>query len=357
MARKKIHMDFDPTKDYYKVLGVDPKSTDKQIKETYYKLAKKHHPDVNKGVSSELFKELSAAYDILSDNEKRKKYDEMRNYSAGGFWNSGYDSQSQSSQNTDQSRGQYNQQQNYNDHKRYTNYQNYYDTHGSKSDKDKKWQFTYTDPKTGQRKTINFNKDAFKNFDEFIAKMKTEMKDDDYRNSEAYKQTRDKSRKDPFGHNYYGNNQYQNQQQQKQKEYDENNRKMDFDYGGRSPEFYKKLTFFSIFGTIFCLFWIIGHARRARYYDQQYQYIEPDPFYQAQINQNPYGRNPYASSSYQDPYGAYSYQDPYREPIPRHQPYHPQTSNPIHSPAHQFKPINFKEKDDPYTSTSPPRFR
>lgn len=48
--------DFDPNKDYYKILGVDPKSTDKEIKDAYYKLAKKHHPDLNGGKKISYFR-------------------------------------------------------------------------------------------------------------------------------------------------------------------------------------------------------------------------------------------------------------------------------------------------------------
>ncbi|MBW1642068.1 MAG: J domain-containing protein [Deltaproteobacteria bacterium] len=64
-------------KDYYKVLGVDKSATDVEIKKAYRKLAMKHHPDQAKGdkASEEKFKEISEAYAVLSDKEKRKQYD------------------------------------------------------------------------------------------------------------------------------------------------------------------------------------------------------------------------------------------------------------------------------------------
>ena len=64
-------------KDYYKVLGVDKSASDEEIKKAYRKLAMKHHPDQAKGdkASEEKFKEISEAYAVLSDKEKRKQYD------------------------------------------------------------------------------------------------------------------------------------------------------------------------------------------------------------------------------------------------------------------------------------------
>ena len=64
-------------KDYYKILGLNRSSTDKDIKQAYRKLARKHHPDVNPGDKSAeaRFKEINSAYDVLSDPEKRGKYD------------------------------------------------------------------------------------------------------------------------------------------------------------------------------------------------------------------------------------------------------------------------------------------
>jgi DnaJ-class molecular chaperone len=63
-------------KDYYKILGVDRKADDKTIKSAYRKLARKYHPDVNKG-KDEKFKEISEAYEVLSDPEKRRRYDAL----------------------------------------------------------------------------------------------------------------------------------------------------------------------------------------------------------------------------------------------------------------------------------------
>ena len=64
-------------KDYYKALGVSQTASDEDIRRAYRKLAKQHHPDAHPG-SEERFKEISAAYDVLSDPAKRKEYDEIR---------------------------------------------------------------------------------------------------------------------------------------------------------------------------------------------------------------------------------------------------------------------------------------
>jgi molecular chaperone DnaJ len=76
------------TKDYYQVLGVPASATQDEIKKKYRKLAAKHHPDKNPSdpKAAETFKEISEAYQVLGDAEKRKQYDQMRRLGAfGGF--------------------------------------------------------------------------------------------------------------------------------------------------------------------------------------------------------------------------------------------------------------------------------
>ncbi|HEY5183505.1 MAG TPA: DnaJ domain-containing protein, partial [Actinomycetes bacterium] len=75
-------------KDFYKVLGVPKGAKADEIKKAYRKLARQYHPDANKGdpAAEERFKGISEAYDVLSDEKRRKEYDEGRAlFGNGGF--------------------------------------------------------------------------------------------------------------------------------------------------------------------------------------------------------------------------------------------------------------------------------
>jgi molecular chaperone DnaJ len=76
----------DYQKDYYKALGVPKTATAAEIKKSYRELARKYHPDANKGSAEaeERFKEITEAYNVLSDEKQRKEYDEARSM-FGGF--------------------------------------------------------------------------------------------------------------------------------------------------------------------------------------------------------------------------------------------------------------------------------
>ena len=84
-------------KDYYEVLGVSKTASQDEIKSAFRKLAKKYHPDVSKEENAaEKFKECQEAYAVLSDENKRKQYDQFghaafENNGAGGYDFSGFD--------------------------------------------------------------------------------------------------------------------------------------------------------------------------------------------------------------------------------------------------------------------------
>jgi len=85
-------------KDYYELLGVGRNATDDEIKKAYRKMAKKHHPDANLGDASagDRFKEIGEAYEVLSDANKRRTYDQFGHSAfeqggGGGFHGGGMD--------------------------------------------------------------------------------------------------------------------------------------------------------------------------------------------------------------------------------------------------------------------------
>lgn len=80
------------TDDFYKALGVSEDASENDIKKAYRKLSRKYHPDLNPGdeQAEKKFKEISEAYDVLSDKKQREEYDQIRRYGAAGMGAGGF---------------------------------------------------------------------------------------------------------------------------------------------------------------------------------------------------------------------------------------------------------------------------
>lgn len=78
---------FKMSKNYYDILGVSRNASQKQIKDAYFKLAMKHHPDKNQGVLTQKFRDIKEAYDVLSNDSNRMKYNSSMSLFKYFFYN------------------------------------------------------------------------------------------------------------------------------------------------------------------------------------------------------------------------------------------------------------------------------
>lgn len=175
-------IDFDPKKDYYKILSVSPDAGEKEIKVAYHKMAKKHHPDLNDGKQSNEFKEMTNAYDILSDSNKKKDYDVMRKS----------ESQPNPFYSNPRQKAGFTGNTNYN-----TGSSEYYDEEFEQKirekfrragfNNDKFSKFQYKDPKTGEWKSYASaqGNPFFKDFEDLFKKA-SQQQQNKYRNSNSY---------------------------------------------------------------------------------------------------------------------------------------------------------------------------
>jgi len=74
-------MAFNNTKNYYEILGISIESSTDEIKTAYRKLARKYHPDINKSPDAiQMFKDITEAYEILSNHEERERYNTLKGF-------------------------------------------------------------------------------------------------------------------------------------------------------------------------------------------------------------------------------------------------------------------------------------
>ncbi len=318
-------IDFDPKKDYYKILGVSSDASEKDIKLAYYKMAKIHHPDLNGGKQSNEFKEMTNAYDILSDQKKKIDYDTMRKGVMGGgpFGFGGenfYNNSNPYKQNTNGYNNFYKNNNTYNNND--FNNQEFEERIRQKFRRAGFSNATYTkykDPKTGEWKSYSNTQGNpfFKDFEDLFKKASQQQqyrnqythenpnnnyenreqepfrnfwernKDYDYRTKQKYNQFYSEDINDPNRFNNKGYNPYSQNSQNFNNPNDFNN--FNYDY---TPilmfQFLKRLF---IFCSIFFVFSILFKKRATDEYHFNNGY--------GNFNQN------YSYSQYPNPNGSY----------------------------------------------------
>ena len=199
----KNRANYDPSKDYYKILGISQSADDKEIKQAYYKLAKKHHPDLNKGKSSDLFKEINVAYEILSDPSQKLQYDasrKMNSFFGGKSYTEQQRSQTGSYNNNYNFYNKQSNKSNY-DYKQDPFFKNFSDwfknTQNTNSEKNYKSNFYSGGKKDNFKSYYEKNKDYFSSFKE--TSENRDGKTNQSKTSETKKET-------TFGKSYYEKN-------------------------------------------------------------------------------------------------------------------------------------------------------
>ena len=216
--------DYDPSKDYYKILGISQSADEKEIKKAYYQLAKQYHPDLNKGQTSEKFKEINSAYEVLSDSSKRLQYDASRKMNS--FWGGKtYSDQQRTQTGSSNSWGSSNNY-NYNYNKQWNKsnydfkedpfYKNFSDwfKNSQNSYSNKNTQDNYKNNfNSGGKNTQNFKKYYEKNKDYFSSfKMK------DSGETEKKSSSQNNKKEASFGKSYYEKNKKYYESFKKEKE-------------------------------------------------------------------------------------------------------------------------------------------
>jgi curved DNA-binding protein CbpA len=219
---KKFRIDYDPSKDYYKILELSQSAGEKEIKAAYYKLAKQHHPDLNKGQSTEKFKEINQAYEILSDKDKKIQYDASRKLNS--FWGAKNYTSNQNNSSYSGYNTNYNKQYsnyNYKDDPFFKNFNDWFS--GFKNqDKSEEYKNNF---RTGKK--YDFGKSYYQKNKEYFSsfKMKEENINDSYYNNKTETKTKSFSSKKgaTFGKDYLKRNQkYYDSFKNKNEEYETN---------------------------------------------------------------------------------------------------------------------------------------
>lgn len=266
--------DVDYSKDYYKILGLSKSASEAEIKSAYRKLAKIHHPDVNNNskAAAEKFKEITSAYEVLSDKTKKTSYD-------SGFGSSFSGSQGSNHQRQNPFSG-------FGFGKKSDFYSNFNFDSDSKGKEEKgkafKYQFKYKDPRTGQTRTYSYtshdqnkNNIFYKDLDEMLKKkrMERERREKEGNNDHYYNPF------DQFNSNSSNNKNYDNNHDNNSHKSYKNNENQDF-YNEKynyqmEMKYYETMKIMKWVCFCFVFVWFYGKIlkkRREYYENSAYDY-------------------------------------------------------------------------------------